>query len=215
MTENVSMGGVKLVVLTGGPGGGKTAVLELARRHCCGHVAVLSEAASIVFRGGFPRGTSGPARRAAQRAIFRVQVELEAMVLEEGRARVVLCDRGTIDGVAYWPDLPETYWSAVGTTYEAQLAHYATVIHLRTPPIGWGYNHRNQVRSESAEEAARIDERIAAAWSRHPRRFFVDNEQEFMAKATHALALVMAETDGCCERADRGAGRLPESAPAA
>jgi len=38
-----------LVVLTGGPGAGKTAFLEIARRNFCEHIAVLPEAASIVF----------------------------------------------------------------------------------------------------------------------------------------------------------------------
>ncbi len=44
--------GSKLVVLTGGPGAGKTAVLEVVRRRFCEHVAVLPEAASILFGGG-------------------------------------------------------------------------------------------------------------------------------------------------------------------
>jgi hypothetical protein len=43
------------VVLTGGPGAGKTAVLELIRQSFCDHVRVLQEAASLVFGGGFPR----------------------------------------------------------------------------------------------------------------------------------------------------------------
>ena len=51
-------------------------------------------------------------------------------------------------------------------------------------------------RSESAEEAARIDERIAAAWRRHPRRFFIESEKDFMAKAAHALELISAEAAG-------------------
>ncbi len=183
----------KLVVLTGGPGGGKTAVLEIVRKHFGEHVVVLREAATIVFGGGFPREPSIAARRAAQRAIFRVQIELETMAVEEGRAPVVLCDRGTVDGVAYWPEAPETYWRSLGTTHDAQLARYATVIHLRTPTAEGGYNHQNRVRSESAREAASIDERIAAAWSRHPRRFFIDNDKEFMVKAGRALELIGAE----------------------
>ena len=48
------------IVLTGGPGAGKTAVLELVRQHFCEHVHVLSEAASVVFGGGFPRGPDTP-----------------------------------------------------------------------------------------------------------------------------------------------------------
>jgi predicted ATPase len=185
----------KLIVLTGGPGGGKTAVLEIARKHFAERVVVLPEAATIVFGGGFPRGVSAVARRAAQRAIFRIQVELEAMTIEEGRAGVVLCDRGTVDGVAYWPDSAETFWRAVGTTHEAELARYATVIHLHTPPAGGGYNHENRVRSEGADEAAQIDARIASAWSLHPRRFFIDSEKAFLTKAAHALELIAAEVN--------------------
>jgi hypothetical protein len=44
----------RLVAVTGGPGAGKTAVLELAARSLCEHVAILLEAATIVFGGGFP-----------------------------------------------------------------------------------------------------------------------------------------------------------------
>ena len=91
------------IVLTGGPGVGKTAVLELIRHSFCDHVKVLPEAASIVFGGGFPRGTGDGARRAAQRAIIFVQCELEAPVAGDNPA-IVLCDRGTVDGSAYWPD---------------------------------------------------------------------------------------------------------------
>ena len=64
----------KLVVLTGGPGGGKTTVLEMARLYFCRHVTIAPEAASIVFGGGCPRSDSPPNRRAAQRAIFRAEV---------------------------------------------------------------------------------------------------------------------------------------------
>ncbi|MGH7283376.1 MAG: AAA family ATPase, partial [Polyangiaceae bacterium] len=65
------------IVLTGGPGAGKTAILELARRHFGAKVEVLHEAASLIFSGGFPRRESVEARSAAQRAIYHVQVELE------------------------------------------------------------------------------------------------------------------------------------------
>ena len=90
-------------VLTGGPGAGKIAVLEMTRRSLCGHVVILPEAAGIDFGGGSPRLTSPPACRAAQHAIFCVQRQLERIHLEEGDAAVVLCDRGTLDGTAYWP----------------------------------------------------------------------------------------------------------------
>jgi AAA domain len=92
------------VVLTGGPGAGKTALLELIRQSFCAHVKVLPEAASVVFGGGFPREDDPTCRRAAQRAIFYVQRELE-IAGDSHNPAIVLCDRGTLDGLAYWPGL--------------------------------------------------------------------------------------------------------------
>jgi len=89
-------------VLTGGPGAGKTAALELVRRTFCPHVVLVPEAAGILFAGGFPRGGGPEHARAAQRAIYHVQHELEILALTHAPA-LVLCDRGTVDGAAYWP----------------------------------------------------------------------------------------------------------------
>jgi len=103
------------VVLTGGPGAGKTAVLELIRQSFCGHVEVLPESAGIVFGGGFPGGERPAHRQAAQKAIFYVQRELEAAADAEHQA-VVLCDRGTVDGAAYWPGPGDPDRAHVGAT---------------------------------------------------------------------------------------------------
>ena len=116
----------KRIVLTGGPGAGKTAVLELVRQEFCAHVHVLPEAAAIVLGGGFPRAGSLEWRRSAQRAIFFVQRELESTGQAE-KAAIVLCDRGTVDGAAYWPG-PESFWDSVGTTLERELSRYDAVI---------------------------------------------------------------------------------------
>jgi len=185
-------------VLTGGPGAGKTAVLELIRQSFCEHVNVLPEAAGIVFGGGFPRAESVELRRAAQRAIFYVQRELEIAADAENSA-IVLCDRGTVDGSAYWPG-PKDFWESVSTTLEEQLRRYDAVVHLRTPTLGHGYNHENPLRVESATEAAVIDERIARVWERHPRRFIVESTPDFVAKATRALGILREEMPECCRR---------------
>lgn len=184
------------IVLTGGPGAGKTAVLELVRQYFCTHVKVLPEAAGIVFGGGFPRGESAALRRAAQRAIFYVQLELEATTIENNPA-IVICDRGTVDGVAYWPG-PEDFWTSVGTTQEEQLACYQAVIHMRTPALDSGYNQENPLRIESAKEAALIDEKIAQAWLAHPRRFVIEPTPDFLSKAKQTLAVLRQELPTCC-----------------
>lgn len=180
----------RLIVITGGPGAGKTAVLDIASRMLNHHIAVLPEAATLLFSGGFPRRDAESARKAAQRAIFYVQHELESLFVDEGKARCVICDRGTLDGLAYWPGPQEEFFAQLGTTREAELHRYSTVIHLRTPTVG--YNHQNPLRIETAEQAHAIDERIAAAWAAHPHRVFIENAPNFMSKAQAALDAIVA-----------------------
>ncbi len=187
---------LKRVVLTGGPGGGKTAVLEVIRQAMCEHVVVLPEAAGIVFGGGFPRTADPHVRRAAQRAIFFVQRELESAA-ESANPAILLCDRGTVDGQAYWPG-PDTLWSSVGVARTDELARYDAVIHLRTPSASQGYHRANPLRTETAEDATRIDERIAIEWDGHRRVTVVEATEDFVVKAHHALDLVRAELPACC-----------------
>ena len=182
----------RLVVLTGGPGAGKTAILDIARRSLGQRVLVLPESASILFGGGFWRSSSPAGRKAAQRAIYYVQREQQRMVLEEGLHPFVLCDRGTLDGLAYWPEDARSFWSDLGTTYETELARYAAVIHLRTPSQGNGYNHQNPLRTEDAARAAEIDAGILQVWSAHPRRTVIDSSEDFLTKVHATLGVIEA-----------------------
>ncbi len=184
------------IVLTGGPGAGKTAVLELIRQSFCEHVRMLPEAAGIVFSGGFARDGNLEWRRSAQRAIFYVERELETAADSENRA-IVLCDRGTVDGAAYWSGLGDL-WSAVGTTFSEQLQRYEAVIHLRTPTLASWYNRSNPLRIESLKDAVAIDERIAELWKEHPRRYTVEPAKHFLDKAARVLEILHGEMPECC-----------------
>lgn len=187
-----------LIVVTGGPGAGKTAILEAAKKHFCQHVAVLPEAASIIFGGGFWRLATDPARMAAQRAIFHVQREMEQLVLDEGNWALGLCDRGTLDGLAYWPGVEDMFWSQVGSGKATELNRYQTVIHLRTPSATMGYNHQNALRLESAEEALGIDGRIEKIWSQHPRYLQIPSSDDFLEKARAAIQAIEELVPECC-----------------
>lgn len=187
----------KLIVVTGGPGAGKTAILEMARKHFCQHTAIMPEAASIVFGGGFWRLKENSAMMAAQRAIFYVQREMESLLLAEKKWAVGLCDRGTLDGLAYWPESEELFWSQVGSKKAVEMAHYSSVIHLRTPGAG-SYNHKNVLRIETAEEAHLIDEKIEGIWSGHPHYFQIPSSRSFIEKAQIALEHIQDATPLCC-----------------
>jgi hypothetical protein len=175
-------------------------------------VKVLPEAASVVFGGGFPREEDPECKRAAQRAIFHVQRELENAGDSHNPA-IVLCDRGTLDGLAYWPGSVDDFWSSLGSTIAEQLARYDAVIHLRTPAPEYGYNKQNPLRTESAAVAAEIDGRILQAWQAHPRRFVIESTAQFLDKAAKALEILRAEMPDCCRThvvpAIRDRGQLP------
>ena len=185
------------MALTGGPGAGKTAVLEMASRILCRHTALLPESASIVFGGGFPRRPDDVARRAAQRAIFHVQREIERLVEEDARTPLAVCDRGTVDGLAYWPAAPADFYRELETTRAEELERYEGVVHLRVPPPA-SYNHRNPLRVETPEQAEAIDQRILAAWAGHPRRVIIESEPDFMKKAQRAVWALASFLPACC-----------------
>jgi predicted ATPase len=179
-----------MIVLTGGPGAGKTAVLELVKKELCSNIAVLPEAAGVIFGGGFWRHDTVVGKKAAQRAIFHVQREAERLAREEGDYSLILCDRGTVDGVAYWPETAESYWREFGRTKEEEFGRYSAVIHLHTPGLHMGYNRSNPIRIETASQAAEIDKRIVEAWAGHPNRHFINNSHDFLEKAMRAIAII-------------------------
>jgi predicted ATPase len=188
----------KLVVLTGGPGGGKTAVLEMARRYFCHHVTIAPEAASIVFGGGFPRSDAPADRREAQKAIFHVQRGLETIALGNHQTAVILCDRGTLDGLAYWPGSHKNFFDEFGIDREEELQRYSAVVHLEVPATAWGYE-KNRIRNESVRQARETDERIARAWHGHPRIITIGAQAGFLDKLAYAIELLRGELPVCCQ----------------
>ncbi len=183
---------IRFIVLTGGPGAGKTAVIAAARQ-IFHQLTILPEAASIVYSGGFPRQPVPFAIRAAQRAIFRVQEQLENYAREERACSVALCDRGIADGAAYWPDGHQAFFKAIGLSRSEIFRRYHTVIHLRTPSVHLGYtNHTNLVRTESPEEAAALDMQIEKVWEGHPNRLVVPATESFPEKLDQVTDLIRA-----------------------
>ena len=177
------------LVLTGGPGGGKTTAADLFRRELGERVVVVPESATILFAGGFPRSREGDAQRAMQRAVFHVQRNIEDVQSALFPDRVLLCDRGTIDGAAYWPEGDHDFFTAMGTTFEAELSRYDAVVFFETAAVaGMSIEGGNPMRSESLSEAVALDTRLRQLWSNHPRFMLVSHTSSFLHKITTGLA---------------------------
>jgi len=181
------------LVITGGPGGGKTTAADLFRRELGERVVVVPEAATIMFTGGFPRSDDETARRAAQTAIYHVQRNLEDVQSALYCNRVLLCDRGTIDGAAYWPGPAEEFFRAMGTTFEAELSRYDAVVFFESAAVGGLYiEGGNPARVETQDEAVLLDQKLRALWSRHPRYYLVPHRSSFFEKISMGLAILQS-----------------------
>lgn len=103
--------------------------------------------------------------------------------------RTLLCDRGTVDGAAYWPGDPSGYFKAVGSSLKAELDRYSVAIFFETAAVGGtSIEGGNRIRTESQEEAVALDTRLRALWSQHPRFILVPHNPSFFKKISFGLA---------------------------
>lgn len=183
------MPGCRRIALTGGPGGGKTTAADLYRREIGDCMVVVPETATLLYSGGFPRLGENGVRRATQKAIYAVQKNLEDAHTAFYHDRILLCDRGTIDGAVYWPKEGEDYFTAIESSLEAELSRYDAVIFFETAAIGniSIIECGNPIRIESNEEALRIDVNLKELWSKHPNFHFVPHNPSFMQKISSGL----------------------------
>lgn len=182
------------VVVTGGPGGGKTTAADLFRREIGDRVVVVPEAATLLFSGGFPRPDEPDASRSAQRAIYHVQRNLEDIQSANYPDRLLLCDRGTVDGGAYWPDGADDFFANVGSTHHDELQRYDAVIFFETAACGGlGFESENRFRTESQEQAAALDAALRALWEQHRVFMFIPHTTSFFRKMTMALGLLESQ----------------------
>lgn len=191
MSDTRNDNGRVRIVVTGGPGAGKTTAIDLFRRELGEAVVVVPESGTILFGGGFPRSSLPGPRRAAQLAIYHTQRHLETAQAEIFPDRILLCDRGTLDGAAYWPEGSDSYFAAIGSSLEAELARYDAVVFLETAAAGgMSIEGGNPIRNETQNEAVDLDRRLQAIWSKHRDFTFVPHHPSFFRKLTIGLGAI-------------------------
>ena len=174
------------IVLTGGPGGGKTVIAEAladaphleAWRQEVGGLMLVPEAATQVYAAHRTRWDRLDLtwRRAIQREIYHFQRtqedRLAALAYERG-CHLLLLDRGTIDGSAYWPDGPADYWRSLGVPVADELLRYDAVLLLESAAALGSHLYdgeaSNAVRFEDAQGALASGRLLETLWGGHPR----------------------------------------------
>jgi len=181
----------KRIVLTGGPGGGKTTALDLFRREFEGKVAAVPESATMIFSGGIERSNSREVLLAQQKAIFDLQKHLEDIQRAANPKSLILCDRGTLDGLAYWPNSDEDFFATMGTTLEYELSRYDAVIFFETAAkSGLGIRSNNPIRNESEQKAIELDDALQSVWSQHPNFNLINSSESFIRKIMFGIMTI-------------------------
>jgi len=166
-----------MLVLTGGPCGGKTTLVEELRHDR--RFLFLPEAILAVGRVGI-----SPLQKQFQRLMVRAQWGLEDALfqtLEPEDGRLVLCHRGSLDPLAYWMARgweEEEFFSFTCTNREEHYRRYTAVLHLVTAADGAAHAYKRYPeahRPETADESIRLDRLLAQVWQDHPNYYRLDN----------------------------------------
>ncbi len=195
---------LKKIVLTGGPCGGKTECLQAIAQRFGDLVVVVPESATLVLNRPCPASEEFPDWTSALRAeeswrkrfqeeVLRSQWELEQAKETEARAlgrQWLVCDRGLLDGAAYWPGGLAPFLAHFLLELQFCQARYHGVIHLESSVMaGDGFFSRqgNPSRFEEDQEARLRESLVRQAWDHHPRRAVIAANRDFEQKKRAVL----------------------------
>lgn len=177
------------IAVTGGPSGGKTTLIETLKKEFGNKISIVPEAASILYSGGFPRKKNETSKKHTQRAIYFTQKELELLIQNESPEALIVCDRGSLDSIAYWPAQEGDFLDNISSTKEDELKRYDWVIHLDTADFD-DYDTSNPIRTETYEEAITLNEKIKMAWNGHQQRIIITSNDDFLMKMTKSIQVI-------------------------
>ncbi len=191
---------VSKIVLTGGPCAGKTSCLRALRAHFGEAIVAVPEAATLLLDSGFPSPEHERIRTLRSDWIHSLQGEIlslqrvieehwERLAIECG-ARLLVCDRGLLDGAAYWPEGRQAFLAHFGLSLEQCFARYRAVFHLQSLaaslPHLYGVQD-NPVRYEDATLALQVEHSARLAWEGHPNLTVIAAETDLQTKTNRLV----------------------------
>lgn len=182
------------VVVTGGPGGGKSAVGCIRERLAAYgyYIIIMPEIATEFFMSGFTISKCGLTNYAFQREIIDEQLTREDRYKKRiaqvpGNKKLLIFERGTMDGKAYLEnDIFLRMIHQMGyRTAQLRDERYDGIFHLESAAVGareFYTTTNNPARKETPEEAAARDLKTRQAWVGHPHLRIIKSNTDFNQK---------------------------------
>ncbi len=187
------------IVITGGPCAGKSTAMSWIQNAFTqmGYtVLFVPETATELITGGVAPWTCGT-NNDYQKCQMKLQIAKENIFFEAAQTMsankiLIVCDRGTLDNKAYMDE--SEFLSVLKTlgTNEVELRdNYDAVFHLVTAAKGaveFYTTANNSARTETVEEAVKMDDKLISAWTGHPHFRVIDNSSYFEDKMRRLIA---------------------------
>lgn len=185
----------KVIVITGGPCGGKTMIIKELRGNIdyAEQIITLPEAIFTALKTNI-----SPKDKLFQKIIVEIQAGMEyALDSCNNSDRIIICNRGTLDPFAYWINSgweKDEFFSFTETSVDEHYDRYTAVIHLQSTAINareYYLKYPRAERHEPPEEAAKIDKLLYKSWMKHKNYFFIENNKfNWREKKGKALSII-------------------------
>ena len=186
------------IVLTGGPCAGKTTALTWINNYFSqrGYVVLfVPESATELISNGVAPWTC---ETSYEFQIFQMKLQkIKEQIFDDAAKTMksdkilIVCDRGMIDAKAYMKEVEfKRALKEFNTNETKERDSYDAVFHLVTAAKGKeeAYTLANNVaRTETIEEARKVDDRVISAWTGHPHFRIIDNSTDFEGKLERLL----------------------------
>jgi len=169
------------VVITGGPCAGKTEVWRFLAEAFPQGVPVPEAATQLILAG---KSEENLGLEEFQQSVYERQRALEEEALKRGA--LLLCDRGLLDGFAYFPGL----FACLGVSQEEVSSRYAMVIQLEVIRDSRVYNQhfsKNPARHEEHAVALVLERALKRLYERHPAYVWLSGSLEEKKRAALRL----------------------------
>lgn len=190
------------IVLTGGPCSGKTTALsyvsEKLKEQGIEVIIIEERATKLILSGQTPQNMG---RYEFHKLLFELERVEENEKTELAKKMpcdrvVMLFDRGLLDNKAFVTQEEfDRYSSLNGANEDIIRNSYDAVFHLVTAADGAESNYNltnNRARSESIEQAKKLDEEILSVWTGTPHLRVIDNSTSFDKKLERLMTEILS-----------------------